>query len=121
MIQASPAESNDFVVEFGGTVIGKAGCWRLPEIGFVLHPDYWGLGLAHEALKAVIRSTFATFRLRAITADIDPRNVACLRLLERLGFDRTGSAAKTWFVNGVWADSIYLALPRETADAGTGR
>jgi RimJ/RimL family protein N-acetyltransferase len=44
MVAADPAASSDFVVEHGGRVIGKAGCWRVPEIGYILHPDYWSKG-----------------------------------------------------------------------------
>jgi len=40
MIAAPPEESCDFVIEHDGRVIGKAGCFRLPEIGFILHPDF---------------------------------------------------------------------------------
>jgi RimJ/RimL family protein N-acetyltransferase len=112
MIVAPPERSNDFVLELGGRVIGKAGCWRLPEIGFILHPDYWGLGLAQEALAAAIASTFSEFAVQQLTADVDPRNHACLRLLRHLGFRETGRADRTWFVNSEWADSVYLALCR---------
>jgi [ribosomal protein S5]-alanine N-acetyltransferase len=112
MIAASPQESDDFVVEHGGGVIGKAGCWRLPEIGFILRPDHWGRGLAREALGAVIARVFATFPIPAIEADVDPRNHASLRLLKGLGFGETGRAARTWKVGEEWCDSIYLALPR---------
>nr|WP_258558482.1 GNAT family N-acetyltransferase [Sphingomonas horti] len=112
MIDAPPDQSNDFILEIGGRVVGKAGCWRLPEIGFILHPDYWGHGLAREALSAVIESTFARFPVQELTADVDPRNQACLRLLRHLGFRETGRAGRTWFVNNEWADSIYLALQR---------
>lgn len=112
MIDASPAESMDFIIDYEGEVIGKAGCWRLPEIGFIMHPDHWGKGLAREALTAIIERLFARFAIPAITADVDPRNMACLALLERLGFSQTGRAARTWLVGDEWCDSIYLALPR---------
>ena len=115
MIDASPTESLDFILEYEGKVIGKAGCWRLPEIGFILHPDHWGLGLAHEALTAIIDRLFEHFPIPAITADVDPRNSACLALLERLGFLQTGHAAQTWLVGDEWCDSLYLALPRPKA------
>src|ERR1700744_3565348 len=48
MIAAPADESCDFVIEHQGRLIGKAGCFRLPEIGFILHPDFWGQGLARE-------------------------------------------------------------------------
>lgn len=117
MIDAPPAESMDFILDYEGKVIGKAGCWRLPEIGFILHPDYWGKGLAHEALTAIIGRLFEHFPIPAITADVDPRNTACLALLERLGFSQTGCAVQTWLVGDEWCDSIYLALPRPEVSA----
>ena len=113
MIDAPQAVSYDFVVELDGMVIGKAGCWRLPEIGFILHPEHWRRGLMREALRAVIESTFSNHPVPEIMADVDPRNIASLQLLRQLGFAQTGSAARTWFVNDVWCDSVYLALPRD--------
>ena len=115
MIGAAPEESDDYVVEHQGRIIGKAGCWRVPEIGYILHPDAWGQGLAHEALTAVIAKVFATFPAGAIRADVDPRNAASLKLLGRLGFVETHRAARTWLVGEEWCDSVYLARPRTAA------
>ena len=112
MICDSPAERVDFVVEHEGREIGKAGCWRLPEIGFILHPDYWGRGYAREAMEAVIARIFERLPIPEITADVDPRNTPSLALLQRLGFEKTSTASRTWFIGGEWCDSIYLALPR---------
>lgn len=113
MIDAPPDLSDDYVVEHEGRVIGKAGCWRLPDIGFILHPDYWGRGLAREALQAVIPEVFSRFPVAALTADVDPRNAASLALLKSLGFVETGRAKGTWDLGGELCDSVYLALPRE--------
>jgi RimJ/RimL family protein N-acetyltransferase len=112
MIAADPAESDDFVIEHQGRVIGKAGCWRIPEIGFILHPDFWGRGLAREALTAVIAHAFAAFPIPAILADVDPRNAPCLALLARLGFTETHRAPRTFKVGDEWCDSVYLERPR---------
>ena len=112
MIASGPPESDDFVVEHDGRVIGKAGCWRLPEIGFILHPSAWGRGLASEALRAVVAHVFAAYDISAITADVDPRNAASLALLAKLGFVETGRARGTFEVAGEAVDSVYLALAR---------
>jgi ribosomal-protein-alanine N-acetyltransferase len=117
MIDASAAVSFDFVVEYQGRVIGKAGCHRLPEIGFIFHPDYWGQGLAREALDAVIARVFAASDVRDIEADVDPRNAAALGLLSRLGFREVRRAERTWKVGDAWCDSVYLALSRPTGCA----
>jgi len=112
MIAAPSDLSDDFVVEHEGRAIGKAGCWRLPEVGYILHPDYWGQGMASEALTAVIGHVFSTRAIEAIKADVDPRNEGSLRLLARLGFVETHRAERTWLVGEEWCDSVYLALKR---------
>lgn len=112
MISAPPETSHDFVVEHQGVVIGKAGFYQLPEIGFILHPDYWGRGLAREALGAVVASVFANYLIPEIIADVDPRNAGSLAVLTRLGFRETGRAERTLLVGDTWCDSVYLALAR---------
>ena len=116
MVEAAEAGPGlDFIIEFEGRAVGKAGFWKPPEIGYILHPDLWGRGLAREALEAVIRVGFEQGGVETITADVDPRNAASLGLLERLGFARTGFARNTWEIGGVFVDSIYLSLTRPQA------
>jgi [ribosomal protein S5]-alanine N-acetyltransferase len=112
MIALDPGETDDFVVERDGRAIGKAGCWRLGEIGFILHPDHWGQGLGREALEAVIPHVFATLPVDRLEAEADPRNAASLRLLGRLGFHEVRRAERTIKVGDEWCDSVYLELPR---------
>lgn len=117
MIAADPAESDDFVIEFEGRVIGKAGFHSLPDLGYILHPDGWGQGIAREAVSAVIARVFDRFPLDEVVADVDPRNEASLRLLARLGFVEVRRAQRTWKVGEEWCDSVYLALTRDAAGA----
>lgn len=109
---ANGPDQPDFVVEREGLVIGKAGFWRLPEVGYILHPDHWGQGLACEAVSAAVDHVLATRPLDQLTADVDPENRASIRLLERLGFVRTGFAERTLKVGDEWKDSLYYALTR---------
>jgi RimJ/RimL family protein N-acetyltransferase len=121
MIAAGP-DHPDFVVEWDGRVIGKAGFWKLPDVGYILHPDVWGQGLAGEAVGAVIDHVFSTRAGDTLTADVDPENAASIRLLQRLGFVRTGFGERTWNVGGVWKDSLYFALSRaDRAMMATGQ
>jgi RimJ/RimL family protein N-acetyltransferase len=112
MIAIEPELGEDFVVEFEGRVIGKAGLYRFPEIGFIFHPDYWGRGLAREALEAVLERAFEVYRLERVIADVDPRNAASLGLLSRLGFQETSRKSRTWLIADQWCDSVYLSLSR---------
>jgi RimJ/RimL family protein N-acetyltransferase len=103
----------DFLIERDGQVIGKAGFWKAPDIGYILHPDHWRLGLAREAVVAVLDRLFGLTDHDKATADVDPDNAASIRLLESLGFHRTGFAERTWNVGGEWKDSFFYAVSRE--------
>jgi RimJ/RimL family protein N-acetyltransferase len=109
---ANGPDHPDFVIELDGRVVGKAGFFALPDVGYILHPDVWGRGLAAEAVGAAIDHVFQTRTIDTLTADVDPENAASIRLLERLGFVRTGSAERTWNIGGHWKDSLYYALSR---------
>lgn len=109
MIDAPADASDDFILEANGRVIGKLGCWRVPEVGFFLAPSAWGRGYASEALAAFIahRRRCGT---KELTADTDPWNTASIGLLQRYGFTETHRADRTWLIGGQWFDSIYWRL-----------
>ena len=44
----------------------------LCEIGYILHPDQWGKGIASEAANRIICYGFCDSNLRKIFADVDP-------------------------------------------------
>ncbi|MBI1416709.1 MAG: GNAT family N-acetyltransferase [Limimaricola sp.] len=102
----------DFLIERDGIVIGKAGAWRLPEVGFLLHPDHWRQGIMREAMEAVLPFLWQASDVPFLTADVDPRNEASLGLLRALGFAETHRATRTFCIEGEWVDSVYLALAR---------
>lgn len=120
MMAGNAGGAPDFIVEWNGRVIGKAGFWKLPDVGYILHPDAWGQGLAREAVGAAIDHVFAAGLTDIVTADVDPENTASIRLLERLGFTCTGSAKRTWNIGGEWKDSLYYALRPPRLAPGTG-
>ena len=80
------------------------------EIGYALGAAHWGQGLAHEALTLVLAHAFGTLGLRRLEADVDPRNLASTRLLERLGFRHEGTLRQRWFVQGELQDSAMYGL-----------
>ena len=109
MVDLDPAIGDDFIVTLDGDVIGKLGAWNLPEVGFLLDPAHWGKGYALEAMTAFIarRRDLGSIEL---TADVDPRNLSSLRLLEKSGFEETHRASGTWQVGDELCDSVYLRL-----------
>ncbi len=113
-IRASHAETGlEFVVERDGALVGKAGLWKLAEIGYAFHPDQWGQGIAREAVGAVVDAAFARHpAVDAVTAEIDPRNLGSARLLAGLGFREVARAEKTVEIAGAWTDSSYWRRDR---------
>jgi len=109
MAESDPATRDDFIVTFGGQLIGKLGAWRLPEFGFLFDRGHWGQGFAREALAAFVERRRALGSTE-LTADVDPRNAASIRLLERAGFAESGRASGTWQVGDELCDSVYFRL-----------
>ena len=108
MVEADPAVSEDFLIERDGVVIGKIGAYRLPDFGYILHSDHWRIGLASEAMIAFLAHVATRPHIPYLTADVDPRNPASIRLLEKHGFRETGRAARTWQTHLGWCDSVYF-------------
>ena len=87
---------------------------RRGEIGYSLGRPYWGKGYMNEALRAFIGYLFNTLNFNRLEADIDPRNLASAKTLERLGFQREGYLRERWIVSGEVSDTaLYGLLRRE--------
>jgi ribosomal-protein-alanine N-acetyltransferase len=85
---------------------------RRAEIGYALGRPYWGQGYMHEALIVLINYAFDTLGLNRLEADIDPRNSASKKSLERLGFLQEGHMRERWIVNGEVSDTGFYGLLR---------
>ena len=58
-LERTIAEGHDeFVITLGDRLIGNAGFWRDPEVGFVLDRAFPGQGYAFEAAHAVLARAF---------------------------------------------------------------
>jgi RimJ/RimL family protein N-acetyltransferase len=87
---------------------------RRAEVGYGLGSFAWGQGYMHEALRALLDFGFGELDLNRIEADIDPRNGASARTLERLGFAREGYLRERWIVGDEVSDTaLYGLLRRE--------
>jgi len=87
---------------------------RRAEVGYGLGSFAWGQGYMHEALRTLLDFGFGELDLNRIEADIDPRNGASARTLERLGFTREGYLRERWIVGDEVSDTaIYGLLRRE--------
>jgi RimJ/RimL family protein N-acetyltransferase len=80
----------------GGELIGRAGFsvregYDIPELGYVIGRDHRRRGYAAEALGAIMDYGREELGLCEYVAFCDSANTASARLLESLGFSRSGS------------------------------
>jgi ribosomal-protein-alanine N-acetyltransferase len=77
-------------------LIGTITYWHIEwennkaEIGYEMLPEYHGKGLMTEALKKVIDFGFNKLGFKIIVADPKAINTPSVKLLEKLGFIKTG-------------------------------
>lgn len=70
------------------------------EIGYVLHPDYWGKGLAAEAVKKILDFGFEKLRLHRIEAKFMKENARSLRVMEKVGMTFEGYEREAMLIKG---------------------
>lgn len=79
-----------------GRMIGDCGLQPLEhlgpdvELGYDLHPDVWGHGLATEAARATMQQAFGPLDVERVVAVVKPDHLASQRVLEKAGLHRAG-------------------------------
>ena len=63
-------------------------------------------------MRALLDIAFETYRLHRVTARIDARNAASLRLAERVGMRREAHLVENEWFKGEWSDEIDFAMLR---------
>ncbi|HNB52184.1 MAG TPA: GNAT family N-acetyltransferase [Anaerolineales bacterium] len=91
---------------------------RRAEIGYALGRPYWGQGYMHEALQRWVQYAFEDLNLNRLEADIDPRNLASAKALQRLGFQKEGYMPERWIVGEEVSDTEFYGLLARNWRAG---
>ncbi len=90
---------------------------RRGEVGYVLHPDFQGRGLATEGARHMLGIAFDRLRLHRVIARIDPRNQASAGVLRRLGMRHEAHLVQNELFKGEWGNEDDYALLRSEWDA----
>ncbi|MEK4916126.1 GNAT family N-acetyltransferase [Bacillus sp. FSL E2-8887] len=102
-----------------GKVIGSCGFLNMltkhyrAEVGYELSKDYWGKGIASEALEAVVKYGYHHLQLERIEALIEPANLPSQKLVEKQGFRREGLLRHYEFTCGKFDDLYMYSTIRE--------
>jgi RimJ/RimL family protein N-acetyltransferase len=83
---------------------------RLARIGFTLAPEARGRGFATEAVTGLLDYLFHARGKHRVAADCDPRNLASVALLERVGLRREAHHLQSAWWKGEWTDAFLYAV-----------
>lgn len=110
-----------WAIEIGGRAVGCVGleglvfqlrAWRVDrgELGYWLAPPLWGQGFVTEAARAAVEFGFGPLGLHKIVAHHVAENIASQRVIEKLGFRRTGQSDDEVWRDGRWWTAVHHEL-----------
>lgn len=108
LLKYKSGEYNDWAIvdKFSKKMIGTCGFTRididnsLVEIGYVINPDFWGKGIATEALKRVIQFSFEEMDINRVECKFMFGNEASLAVMKKAGMKLEGYYRDALFVKG---------------------
>jgi ribosomal-protein-alanine N-acetyltransferase len=117
VVDEKPA--TNFAIDVAGEAVGGIGFTpqhdvgrRSAEIGYWLGEQFWGRGIATEALIAVTEYAFANFDLCRLYAHVFDWNGASVRVLEKAGYEFEGRLRKSVTKDGQTIDQLMYAMIR---------
>ena len=70
------------------------------EVGYVLNPEYWGKGIATEALTRVLQFAFEELKLNRVEARFMEDNERSRRVMEHVGMTFEGVLREAMLIKG---------------------
>ena len=109
-----------FAIAVDGVAIGAIGLRlktdvrrRTAEIGYWLGEEFWGRGIATEAVLALSEFALREFDLVRLYAAVFEGNPASARVLEKAGYEREARLRKAVVKDGRTLDLMLYALVRD--------
>jgi [ribosomal protein S5]-alanine N-acetyltransferase len=79
-------------------------------LAYFMFASHHRQGYAHEACEAALKHVRETYGIKRVVAEMDVRNTASWRLVESLGFIRTGIKLNADFFKGESSDEYLYEL-----------
>lgn len=120
MLSVDEQDTFAFAITADDKVIGSIGAFRqdnihrqTAELGYYIAVDYWGQGIATDAVKQVCKYVFENSDIIRIYAEPFAYNNASCRVLEKAGFQYEGTLRDNAVKNGKVLDMKMYALLRD--------
>lgn len=102
-----------------GLLIGGCGIRResqnscVANLGWAINPEFQGKGYATEAARCLIQFGFDLLQLRVIYATCDTRNIASVKVMEKVGMSCVGHLIGDKMQKGHLRDSFRYELNKK--------
>lgn len=83
---------------------------REAELGYGLHPLYWGNGYATEATRALLHCAFTQLHLHRVFALCAAANLPSARVMQKIGMQQEGRLRDHKFWQDQWHDSLLYSI-----------
>lgn len=84
--------------------------FRSGEVWYKLHSNYWGQGIATEAVSEVLRFAFHDLALHRVEAGCAIDNQRSIKVLEKIGMVSEGRKRKSLPLKTGWTDTWEYAI-----------
>ena len=101
-------------VDCNGEVLGPVTAQDFVDaLAYVLNPDYWGRGLASEAVRMVLKYGFLSLKLQRVEARCLKENGRSLRVMDRGGMQDEGALRCALFLRGEYRTVLICSALRD--------
>jgi len=116
--KTTPRVSYVFAIKLIGTnqfvglialILGKPK-YKIAQVWYKIHPDYWRQGNATEALTKLLEFGFVHLGLHRIEAGSAIENTASIKVLEKVGMTREGIKRKILPIREKWVDNYFYSI-----------
>ena len=104
-----------FGIQYGTDLVGGIGLHfrddiyrKTAELGYWVAPEYWGKGIAGEAIRLILDLGFSKFDLQVVVAHVFGRNLVSQHVLKKNGFTCLGTIPNGAFKLGKYEDDVVF-------------
>jgi len=91
-------------------IVKKNGDGGSAEIGYFLHPEFWGQGYATEIANCLIKFCFDQLGVHRVFARCNANNANSEKVMIKTGMKREGEFRKVRYKNGGWDNELQYSI-----------